>query len=206
MVCITHMHRHTQPISDNDPCLPDCTRANHRSGRHTCAHTHTQSTIPAYQTARGQIAGQGDTHMHMHTHTHTHTQSTIPAYQTAPGQSPVRETNTCTHTQSTTPQQLLLWMYVHYLQKTAEGHIKTRKILHIKLSLSYLWRIKLKTPCQTVVENGPGRCICSFAIRESAIRSLRWRNRPRFIIHSLPNTRQVSISNYCLPLPLNIKR
>ena len=46
----------------------------------THMHRHTQSMIPAYQTAPGQIAGQGDTHMHRHT------QSMIPAYQTALGQ------------------------------------------------------------------------------------------------------------------------
>ena len=73
-------------------------------GERNKVHTSTKWT-PAYQTAPGQIAGQGDTHMHRHTqsmtsayqtapgqiagqedtHMHRHTQSTIPAYQIAPG-------------------------------------------------------------------------------------------------------------------------
>ena len=101
---------------------------------HTCTDTHSQyqSTIPAYQTARGQIAGQGDTHTvndpclpdctranrwsgrHAHAQTHTvndpclpdctranrrsgrytHSQRSLPT-RLHQGKSPVRETHTC---------------------------------------------------------------------------------------------------------------
>ena len=168
MLCITHINRHTQPI-------PDCTRANCQSGRHT--HAQAQSTIPAYQTAPGQIAGQGDTHMH------THSQRSLPTG--------LHQGNHC-------------YECLYIISRGA--HKKLEKILRIKSNFSYLWRIKLKTSCQIVVKNGPGRRICSFAIGGSATRSLRWCNRPRFIIHTLSSTRQVSIFNYCLPIPLNIKR
>ena len=76
---------------------------------HTHAQTHSQyqAMMPAYQTAQGQIAGQGDTHMH--TRTHKHTQSTIPAYQTARGLIAGRgdtHAHTHTHSQRSLPTRL----------------------------------------------------------------------------------------------------
>ena len=68
------------------PCPPDCTRANHRSGRCTHARTHTRTT-PAHQTAQGQITGQGDAHMHGHTR-----EQSLPT-RLHKGKSPVRETH-----------------------------------------------------------------------------------------------------------------
>ena len=67
---------------------------------HTCTDTHSQyqSTIPAYQTAPGQIAGSGR---------HTHSQWSLTT-RLHKDKSPVRETRTCTdtHSQRSLPTRL----------------------------------------------------------------------------------------------------
>ena len=127
----TRLHKGKSPVREmhtctdtheNNPCLPDCTRANHRSGRCTHARTHTRTT-PAYQTAQGQIAGQGDAHMHGQTreqppahqtaqgqitgqgdaHMHGHTREQPLPTRLHKGKSPVREMHTCTDTHENNP-------------------------------------------------------------------------------------------------------
>ena len=113
----------TEHTRTHTPCLPDRTEADRRSGRNTHVHT-----LPAYQTAQRQIAGQGETHTYTNSlptrphrdrsekHTRTHTPClpdrtetdrrsgrnthvhTLPAYQTAQRQIASQGNTHNTHT------------------------------------------------------------------------------------------------------------